>query len=76
MEPEIEVWGPGAEVMCVGNNIHSSQKSGVFVHSSGVLTSENNNIYKNKKVGLQVKNGGRLHSTKDVVRANVHGIWL
>lgn len=76
VEPEIEVWGPGAEVMCVGNNIHSSQKSGVFVHSSGVLTSENNNIYKNKKVGLQVKNGGRLLSTKDVVRANVHGIWL
>jgi parallel beta-helix repeat protein len=75
-EPEIEVWGAGAEVMSVGNNIHSSQKSGVFVHTKGVMTSENNNIYKNKKVGLQVKNGGRLLSTKDVARANLHGIWL
>jgi parallel beta-helix repeat protein len=75
-EPEIEVWGAGAEVMSVGNNIHSSLKSGVFVHTSGLMTSENNNIYKHKKVGLQVKNMGRLLSTKDVVRANVHGIWL
>ena len=75
-EPELEVWGAGTEVMSVGNNIHSSGKSGVFVHTSGLLTSENNNIYKNKKVGVQVKNMGRLISTQDVARANVHGIWL
>ena len=54
-----------------------SKQSGIFVHTRGVLTCENDNIFQNAKAGVQVKNTGQVFATKNVIRKNGHvGIWI
>ena len=49
--------GPRFACQTLGSVVGSKQ-SGIFVHTRGVLTCENDNIFQNAKAGVQVKNRG------------------
>ena len=68
--------GPRFACQTLGSVVGSKQ-SGIFVHTRGVLTCENDNIFQNAKAGVQVKNTGQVFATKNVIRKNGHvGIWI
>ena len=64
--------GPRFACQTLGSVVGSKQ-SGIFVHTRGVLTCENDNIFQNAKAGVQVKNRGGPGAWCRVTASSVGG---